>query len=240
MLHATGELVALIDRRMAMLLPFWQTVTPIAGCVVVVQDPERAVDALGPPHGSAPEVADTRWLRHIVPALKTDRCLVIEESSVLLEPELVAERVAALVDRTSLEAELAATQTRAAELEKRLRQAESERDTLRQQAEGARRAATRATDQLRVLRRSYWVRGAMRLRSLAPTRVRHVARRAVRRLRQHRPVRRVEHHSTPASDAADLVAAARVTEDDHGRGRSPRAPRLPATRDRDRPGLQRV
>jgi len=60
------------DPRLSLLLPFWRTVTPIAGTVVVVRDPLEVCASLGTRNDMPPASAALLWLRYVLAAAAND------------------------------------------------------------------------------------------------------------------------------------------------------------------------
>jgi hypothetical protein len=79
-----APVVAFKDPRLSLLLPFWQTVTPIATTIVVVRDPVEVVASLrARKYAVDAAQAASLWLRYVYAAIANDPgCLVVRHTDI--------------------------------------------------------------------------------------------------------------------------------------------------------------
>ncbi len=89
---ATGSaLTAFKDPRASLLLPFWASVTPVAGSIVMVRHPFHVAASLGVRDGMHPEDAARLWTRYTVDAWRHHpERIVVNFDAALQDPVLCA------------------------------------------------------------------------------------------------------------------------------------------------------
>lgn len=69
---STGGRIGIKDPRISLLLPFWATVVPFAGSVVIVREPREVVASLEKRNGFDPTHGALLWLRYLCAACAAD------------------------------------------------------------------------------------------------------------------------------------------------------------------------
>jgi hypothetical protein len=87
------------DARLALLLPFWQTVTSIDTTVVIVRDPAEVAASLLGRYGIDPPEAALLWLRYMLSATAHDPgCLLIPYGELVANPSATLAELARRLD----------------------------------------------------------------------------------------------------------------------------------------------
>lgn len=73
------------DPRLSLLLPFWRTVCPVDGTVIVVRHPAEVAASLAVRNDMDPVAAHLLWLRYVLAAVANDHHHLIVEHHALLE-----------------------------------------------------------------------------------------------------------------------------------------------------------
>lgn len=91
-----GDIAGWKDPRTSLVLPFWMSVTPLAGSILALRDPREVASSLRRRNGTSPDAAIRLWLRYTAAAwLESERCLVVRYQDVIADPESEARRLAA-------------------------------------------------------------------------------------------------------------------------------------------------